>query len=123
MTRSRRSAKTIGAQTERHVTEYLAKALNDDRINRRVRNGAKDRGDVNGVRVHGQRLVIEIKDCARTDLPAWTAEAEIEADNDDALCGIVVAKRRGTTDVGRYWVHMTVNQLVALLTGERAAPL
>lgn len=119
MTRSRRSAKTIGAATERHVANHLAIALDDDRIDRRVKYGTKDRGDISGVRVHGQRLVIEVKDCARVDLPGWTQEAQIEAANDDALAGVVIAKRKGTRDVSRYWVHMTVAELVALLTGER----
>lgn len=64
-------------------------------------------------------MVIEVKDCAKTDLPGWTAEAHTEAGNDDALLGAVIAKRRGTTDVGRYWVHMTVDDLLALMTGHR----
>lgn len=119
MTRNRTSARQAGARTERHVADYLAQALNDDRIDRRVRHGAKDRGDIAGVRIHGQRLVLEVKDCARQDLPAWTTEAHLEAGNDDALAGIVVAKRRGTTDPGRYWVHMTLDDLLALLTGQR----
>jgi hypothetical protein len=118
MTRSRRSAKTIGAATERDVANYLAATLDDDRIDRRARNGNKDRGDIAGIRIHGQRLVIEVKDCARQELPAWTDEAHLEAGNDDALTGIVIAKRVGTRDVGRYWVHMTVNDLIALITGE-----
>jgi len=41
------------------------------------------------------------------------------AGNDDALVGVVVAKRRGTADPGRWWVHMTVDDLLALLTGQR----
>jgi hypothetical protein len=119
MTRSRSSARSAGTRTERAVADYLAAALEDDRIDRRVKNGAKDRGDIGGLRVHGQRLVAEVKDCARADLPAWTAEAHTEAGNDDALAGVVIAKRRGTTDPGRWWVHCTVDDLLALLTGER----
>lgn len=119
MTRNRQSAKAAGARTERAVADYLAAALNDDRIDRRVKTGAKDRGDVGGVRIHGQRLVLEVKDCARTDLAGWVGEAHIEAGHDDALTGVVVAKRRGTTDPGRWYVHMTVDDLLALITGER----
>lgn len=119
MTRNRSSAKAAGARTERHVADYLAQALQDDRIDRRVKTGAKDRGDIAGLRVHGQRMVAEVKDVARTDLAGWTAEAHTEANNDDGLLGVVIAKRRGTTDPGRYWVHMTVDDLLALLTGER----
>jgi hypothetical protein len=115
--RNRRSARAAGTRTERTVADYLAQALDDDRIDRRVKTGAKDRGDIGGLRIHGQRLVAEVKDCATTNLPGWTAEAHIEAGNDDALVGVVIAKRRGTADPGRYWVHMTVDDLLALITG------
>lgn len=118
--RSRRSARQAGTATERAVADYLAAALDDDRIDRRVKTGAKDRGDIAGVRIHGgRRVVLEVKDCAKQDLPGWTAQAHLEAGNDDALVGLVVAKRRGTTDPGRYWIHGTVDDLLALITGER----
>ncbi len=120
MTRNRTSAKAAGARLERELADYLAAALADDRIDRRVKTGAKDRGDVAGVRVHGQRLVIECKDYGgRIKAAEWVAEAHVEMGNDDALAGIVVAKRRGTTDPGAQWVLMTVNDLIALMTGER----
>lgn len=118
MTRNRRSAKTAGARFERLIADALADALNDDRIDRRPRNGSKDRGDIGGVRVHGQRVVIECKDVARLDLPAWTREAHLEAGNDDALVGVVVHKRRGVGDPMQQWVACTVADLVALLTGQ-----
>jgi hypothetical protein len=117
MSRNRRSAKAAGAAAERAVADYLAVALEDDRIDRRVKRGAKDRGDVSGVRVHGQRLVVEVKNCAKQDLPGWVRESHVEAGNDDALCGVVVSKRRGTTDAGSYWVVMELRDLVALITG------
>lgn len=119
MTRSRASAKTAGTRTERHLADYLAHTLDDDRIDRRPRHGTKDRGDIAGLRIHGQRLVCEVKDHARQALPEWTNQAHTEANHDDALAGIVVAKRRGTTDPGRWWVHMTVDDLLALITGQR----
>lgn len=118
MARSRKSAKSAGTATERAVANYLAQALDDDRIDRRPRNGKKDRGDIGGVQVRGQRLVIEAKDCARSDFPGWVREAHIEAAHDNALCGVVVAKRRGTTDPSRYWCVMELKDLVALITGE-----
>ncbi len=120
MTRTRATAKQAGAKAERDVADYLAQALDDDRIDRRVKTGNKDRGDIGGVRVRGQRLTIEVKNCARTDLAGWTAEAQTEAGNDDALAGIVIAKRKGTTNVGRWYVHMTVTELIALITGQKA---
>ncbi|RVW06244.1 hypothetical protein [Rhodococcus spongiicola] len=119
MTRNRASAKAAGARFERLIADGLAAALDDDRIDRRVKNGAKDRGDIGGVRIHGQRLVIECKDTSTLRLPEWTREARLEAGNDDALTGVVVHKRRGTTDPMQQWVTCTVADLVALITGQR----
>jgi hypothetical protein len=120
LTRTRRSAKTIGTQTERDVADYLANTLHNDQIDRRTRNGIKDRGDITGIKAFtGQRLVIEVKNCTRINLPEWTDEAHTEAGNDDALVGVVVSKRSGTRNPGRYWVHMTLDDLCALLTGTR----
>lgn len=119
MTRNRSSAKAAGARFERALADYLALAMEDDRIDRRVKTGAKDRGDIAGLRVHGRRLVIEAKNCARLNLAGWTAEAHTESGNDDALVGVVVHKRHGVSDPGRQWVSMTVDDLLALLTGER----
>jgi len=118
MPRSRATAKQAGARTERVVADYLAQELGAD-IDRRVKTGSKDRGDITGLRHWGNRLVVEVKDCAKTDLAGWVAEAHVEACNDDALAGFVVAKRRGTTDPGKFWVHMTLDDLLALLSGER----
>ena len=118
MTRNRRSAKQAGASFERSIANYLAEVLDDERIDRRVKRGANDRGDIAGVRVHGQRLVIEAKNCAKLDLPGWVRESQAEAGNDDALVGVVVHKRHGTTDPGSQWVSMELRDLVALLTGQ-----
>lgn len=119
MTRNRQSAKSAGTRTERHLADYLAHQLGDDRIDRRAKTGAKDRGDITGLRCHNQRLVIEVKDCARLDLAGWVAQAATEAGNDDALAGLVVHKRRGTTNPGTWYVTATVDDLLALLDGQR----
>ena len=119
MSRTRRSAKAAGARFESLVAAYLAANV-DDRIERRTRHGAKDRGDVAGLRHHGQRLVIEAKDYGGRLLPAqWVEEAHVEMGHDSALAGLVVAKRRGVTDPGSQWVLCTMNDLIALLTGQR----
>ncbi|WP_416063475.1 hypothetical protein [Rhodococcus indonesiensis] len=59
--------------------------LGDDRIDRRVKNGNRDRGDIGGIRLHGQRIVVH--------------------------------KTHGTADPAQQGVTLTVEQLVALLTG------
>lgn len=116
--RSRASAKVAGARFERVVADYLATSLDDDRIDRRVKTGAKDRGDIGGVRtIRGGRVVIEVKDVSRDALPAWIREAEVECGNDDAVIGVVVHKRRGTSDPGQSFVSMTLDTFIALLQG------
>ena len=119
MSRNRRSAKAAGARMERLVADYLAQHV-DDRIDRRVKTGAKDKGDIAGLRHMGGRVVVEVKDYGGRLSPGpWTAEAEIERGNDDALAGFVVAKRRGTSDPADQYVLMTLGEVVALLTGSR----
>jgi hypothetical protein len=119
MTRSRASAKQAGAKFETLIASHLAQHV-DDRIERRTKNGSKDRGDVSGLRHMGGRVVVEVKDYGgQMKVGPWLTEAEIEAGNDDALAGIVVAKRRGTTDPGSQIVLMTLDNLIALFTGEK----
>ena len=117
MSRTRYSAKQAGTRFETAIARYLADTLSDDRIERRARTGSKDRGDISGLRCHGQRVVAECKDVARMNLPEWVDEAQIEAGHDDALVGVVIHKRHGVGDPARQWVSMTVADLVAILTG------
>ena len=118
MTRNRASAKAAGAKFERTMADYLA-AFVDDRIDRRVKTGAKDRGDIGGLRHMTKRVVIECKDEATVKLGPWLREAEIERGNDDALAGIVMHKRHGNADPGAQIVSMTALDFVALMTGDR----
>jgi hypothetical protein len=118
VTRSRASAKAAGTRTESAVAAYLAEHV-DDRIERRRQSGAKDRGDIAGLRVHGQRVVVEVKDCARLEVGPWLNEAEVERLNDDATAAVVVAKRRGKGQPGDLLVMLSLRDLVALITGER----
>ncbi|GAA1891725.1 hypothetical protein [Williamsia serinedens] len=119
MTRNRASARKAGTAFETQIATTLATHLDDDRIERRAKTGAKDRGDIGGVRVHGQRVVLECKNTARTDLARWAREAHDEAGNDDALVGLVVHKRHGNAQGLDQWVTCTVADLIALLTGRR----
>lgn len=117
MTRNRASAKKAGALFERVVADYLAAELDDDRIERRVRNGNKDRGDISGVRmVTGERVVIESKDYGGIyHVAEWLKEAETERGNDDATIGVVVAKRRGVVDPAQQVVFMTLEAFSKLI--------
>lgn len=119
MTRNRASAKAAGTRFATGVAAYLAHWLDSDHIERRALTGAKDRGDIAGVRVHGQRVVIETKDCARISLGPWSTETEQERINDGALVGITIFKRHGKGQPGDQWALLTVRDLVALIGGKR----
>lgn len=119
MTRTRRSARTAGTRFERMVADYLREQIGDDRIDRRVKTGAKDRGDIAGLRHQGGRIVVECKDVTATALAQWVTEAEVERGNDDALAGLVVHKRRGHGQPGDQFVTTTLRELVALINGDR----
>ena len=116
--RNRTSAKKAGSRFEREIADYLAATV-DDRIDRKVRTGARDTGDIGGLRAHGQRVVVEAKNTTRINLAGWAGETEVERVNDGALAGVTVHKRHGRGDVGDQWVTLTVRDLVALLTGTR----
>ena len=120
MSRSRASAKAAGARFERVIADCLAEHL-DDRIDRRVKTGAVDKGDIGGVRTHtGHKVVIEAKDYAgRYQVGPWLEEAEQERINDRAEVGVVVAKRRGVSDPLQQVCFMSVADLIALLEGAR----
>ena len=120
MSRSRASAKAAGARFERAIADCLAEHV-DDRIDRRVKGGAVDKGDLGGVRTHnGKRVVLELKDHGgRYEVGPWLREAETERINDDAEVGAVIAKRRGVSDPLQQVVFMELSDFIALINGER----
>lgn len=117
MARSRASAKQAGARFERQVSDYLRDALNIREIDRMVKTGRDDKGDIANVRDSQDRLVaIECKNVRQQALPQWTREAQQEATNYQAHVGVVVHKRHGSGQMGEQWVSMTLDDLVKLLS-------
>ena len=119
MTRNRASAKKAGSSFERLIANHLAITLADDRIDRRVKTGAQDKGDIAGLRtIQGGRLVAECKDYGgQLKASEWLREADTETANDDAVAGFVVAKRRGVTAPGKQIVLMELDHLITILKG------
>jgi hypothetical protein len=108
-----------GASFERQTADYWRDHYDHPAaqfIDRRVKTGVKDKGDVANVRVGGHRLVIECKNERGIDLAGWVGEAQEEAVNDEAICGIVVAKRVKKGQPEDQWVIMTQGDLLKLLS-------
>lgn len=105
-------AKQKGTAAETAVVKYLQ---NKGFINceRRSLNGIHDRGDITGV----EKTVIEVKNHARMELAQWVSELLVEINNDKADTGVVIHKKRGTTNVGEWYATMPVDIWVDLLTG------
>lgn len=121
MTRSRSSAKAAGSTFERDIADHF-KDNGYPFADRRVTTGAKDTGDIGGVHLGPHRLVIEAKNYAgRLEPSAWIREAQTEAVNDGALAGVVIAKRRGTTNPADQYVLMTVQDLTNILNAAKEA--
>lgn len=118
MTRSRASARAAGSSFEKLIADGLAELLGDDRIERRTKNGSKDRGDITGVKTsRGGRVVIEAKNTVRDNLPAWIREAEVERGNDDAAIGVVAHKKHGSAKPADQYVSMDLRTFARLLEG------
>lgn len=105
---SRSKAKGTAAETA--VVRYLQSA-GFAQSERRALNGDQDRGDIAGL----PGVVIEVKNCARQELPGWVAEAERERDNDRATLGVVWHKARGRSNPADWFVTMSGAQFAALL--------
>jgi hypothetical protein len=118
MARSRASAKKAGSGFERLIADALAATV-DDRIDRAVKRGVNDIGDVAGLRFHGHKIAVEVKNEVSVKLAGWTAEAEAERKNLGALAGVVVSKRHGKGDPMDQWVHLTLRDFIALMNLNR----
>lgn len=115
MPRNRKSAKQAGARFERTTADYM-KAVTGQPIDRLVKTGAKDRGDVGPLtNAQGDLVAVECKDTSRLELAQWIGEAHTEAVNYGAATGVIVHKRRGVTDPGKQWVTMTVDDLLTIM--------
>lgn len=104
------ASRARGTRWETAIVDYL-RANGWPYVERRARNGAKDRGDIAGI----PGLVVEAKSTNRIELAAWVGEAETERDNDGAQYGVVWAKRKGRQSAADGYVVMSGAQFAALL--------
>lgn len=115
MGRNLKSAKAAGTRFERTIADYLDDRLYGLHVDRQVKTGVRDSGDIAGVHLAGKRIAIECKNVTRMDLPKWTREAHTEAGNVGGAVGIVIHKRHGNGKPEDQWVTMTVTDLVTII--------
>jgi hypothetical protein len=60
-------------------------------------------------------VTFESKNCARVELAAWVDQAETARIGSGDRYSPVIVKRKGHTDVGRWYAVLPVAQLLALL--------
>lgn len=105
-------SKQKGTAAETAVVKYLIEKLKKPHIERRSLNGINDRGDITGI----PGVVIEVKNHARMTLAEWLEELDKEIKNDNASTGVVIHKKKGTTDVGKWYATMPVSVWADLIT-------
>lgn len=115
MGRNLKSAKAAGSRFERLIADHLNDRLRGLHVDRQVRTGIRDSGDIAGVHIAGRRIAIECKNVTRMDLPKWTREAHTEAGVIGGAAGVVIHKRHGNGKPEDQWVTMTVTDLVTII--------
>lgn len=112
-------SKRKGSAFEGQVARYLARALDDDGIERRTLGGVNDRGDIAGIKINGKRAVVECKAEKALRVAEYLREAETERKNDGAEFGIVISKRRGVGEArtGEQLVLMTLETFARIVKG------
>jgi Holliday junction resolvase len=84
--------KQKGDRAERAVVDFLrSKGIEAHRI----RAGSPD--DIGDIEIHPD-IVVEVKDRGKLDLPAWLRNLAVQKANKDAAFGVVIVKKRGSSD-------------------------
>lgn len=99
-----------GTAAETAVVKYL-KEHGFPYAERRALHGINDKGDITGC----GPVVFEVKDHGTLKLSEWISELKEEIANAEASTGTVVAKKRGTLQVGDWYAVMPFSLFVALL--------
>lgn len=108
--------KQKGTLAETAVVRYLRRVLGDSEntIRRETLHGTRDVGDVTGVRIHGEPVVIEVKNHKAYELKQWLGEARLEAGNADAPYYVVAFKPVRVTNPGDYMVLTDLRTLARI---------
>lgn len=77
--------------------------------------GNQDKGDITGI----PGVCIEAKNCKAFTPSVWLDELAVEMANASAETGVVIAKRRGTTNVDDYYAILPARLWLELLIEAR----
>ena len=108
--------KEKGTRYETAIVRYLREVVGDETIDRMPLHGNRDEGDVRGLRMHGMRVCVEVKNRKEPRPRAWMCELAVEKGNADAEIGMLIVHRDGCGDarLGMSWCYMTLGDVLAL---------
>ena len=103
-------SKRKGSAWELAIAKYLVEK-GWKHAERRIAGSTIDKGDIYGI----IGCVIEAKNEKRIDLSGYLKELEVEMRNAKAETGVVMVKKKGTTDVGQAYAVMPIDLWVKLM--------
>ena len=104
------ASRAKGTAAETAVVGFL-RDLAWPHAERRALHGNADTGDIAGL----PGVVLEVKNAKRTELAAWLDELDAEIVNAHADTGVLVVKRRGHTNPGKWFAIMSFDRWCVLL--------
>jgi len=115
---------SVGKETEQMVARWLRDEGGFPEARRIVRTGydrpgghtAADEGDIDtGAPVTVQCKSLRPVDRMERAVPGWLAETEAQRQTAGTDVGLLVVRRWGTTDVGRWWAYLRLPDLTGVL--------
>lgn len=100
-------AKQRGTAHESRIVQWL-RVHGWPYARRITQKGSRDEGDIR--LADGVPVMIEAKNEKSITIGAYIAELDAQCVNADCDQGVVIIKRRGTTDVGKYYLLTTVDR-------------
>lgn len=104
--------KRKGDRAERVFLDWLHSLKFEDA--HRIRAGSPD--DIGDIELGVPGVVIEVKDRGKLDLPAWIRKLQVQKANKDAAIGVIVVKKRGSSDPFDWSYVIDSGTLVNILT-------
>lgn len=109
----------VGKDTEQRVARWYRDVGGYPHAERRVKTGFKianrevvDAGDIDGVPYVVQVKSLRPAERMEREVPGWLVETERQRQAADARVGLLIVRRWGTTDVGRWWALLPLGGLV-----------